>query len=146
VIERELSHAVALALSSKESEPLLLAKSTFSDLTVDQQSHLAFAGWHSLIKEGNRNRRNKLTVENADLVRFSVPGPDKLQRWHHLKDASLIELRQYRAQHLRRADQHVAKAVNVDRLIAAMEEANVDRVCDLPNWVDVLNGSTSGDV
>jgi hypothetical protein len=47
---------------------------------------------------------------------------------------------------LRRADQHVAKADNVDRLIAAMEEANVDRVCDLPNWVDVLNGSTSGDV
>lgn len=139
MIERELKKAIAVALSRSESDPLLLAEATFDQLTAEQQRHLAFAGWHNTLKHANRNRRNRLTAQTKDLVRIAVPGPDGLQRWHFLKDASIVELRQYRADHLQRAEDHAAKADAIQRLIDAMEEAGVDRVADLPDWVDILS-------
>lgn len=138
MIERELKKAIAVALSRSESDPLLLAEATFDQLTPEQQRHLAFAGWHNTLKHANRNRRNRLSAETKDLVRIAVPGPDGLQRWYFLKDASIVELRQYRAEHLRRADEHAAKAGAIERLIEAMEEAGVERVADLPGWEAIL--------
>ena len=141
MIERELKKAIAVALSRSESDPLLLAEATFDQLTPEQQRHLAFAGWHNTLKHANRNRRARLSAKTAELVRIAVPGPDGLQRWHFLKDASLVELREYRAEHLRRAGEHLEKADAIERLMEAMEQAGVERVSDLPDWIDILGGA-----